>query len=180
MKPGRGTDRTPEKSPLRPASPGLVRLGSVARWGVYGASSLLFASGALWLVLHTWIRVEGAFGPEHHPLEAWLMRLHGLATLPAVLGLGALLPGHVLSAWCQRRKRSSGLPLLLAGLLLALGGWALYYVTGEAARPLVSISHWLLGLLLPALLLAHVLGARRERLADERAQASASRRTPGL
>ncbi len=180
MKDGRGNDRTPEKSPLRPAGQSGVRLGNAARWSVYGASALLLASGALWLVLHTWVRVEGAFGPAHHPAEAWLLRLHGLAALPAVLGLGALLPGHVLSAWCQRRKRTSGLPLLIACLLLALGGWALYYVADDAARSIVSISHWLLGLLLPALLLTHILGARRERLADERAQASAGHRTPGL
>lgn len=136
---------------------------------MYGLCLLLLITGAAWLVLHTWLRVEGPFGPEHHPLEVWLMRLHGLLALPALLGLGVLLPMHVWPAWRPRRRRTSGLVLLAACAVLALGGWALYYVADEMARPWVSVSHWVLGLALPALVLAHIIGARRERLVDERA-----------
>lgn len=145
------------------------RLGPLGRRAVYGLCLLLLLTGAAWLVLHTWLRVEGPFGPEHHPLEAWLMRLHGLLALPALLGLGALLPMHVWPAWRPRRRRTSGLVLLAACAVLALGGWALYYVADETARPWLSVSHWVLGLALPALVLTHILGARRERLANERA-----------
>lgn len=145
------------------------RLGPLSRRAVYGLCLLLLITGAAWLVLHTWLRVEGPFGPEHHPLEVWLMRLHGLLALPALLGLGVLLPMHVWPAWRPRRRRTSGLVLLAACVLLALGGWALYYVADEMARPWVSVSHWVLGLALPALVLAHIIGARRERLVDERA-----------
>lgn len=152
------------------------RLGPLSRRAVYALCLLLLLSGAVWLVLHTWLRVEGPFGPEHHPLEPWLMRLHGLLALPALLGLGALLPMHVWPAWRPRRRRTSGLVLLAACGLLALGGWALYYVAGDTVRPWVSVSHWLLGLALPALVLAHIVGARRERLADERA----GHRPPGV
>ncbi len=150
------------------------RLRPGSRRAVYGLCLLLLISGVAWLVLHAWLRVEGPFGPEHHPLEAWLMRLHGLLALPALLGLGALLPAHVWPAWRPRRRRGSGLVLLGACGLLALGGWGLYYVADEAARDWLSISHWGLGLALPALVLAHILGARRERLAEE------TRRPPGL
>jgi hypothetical protein len=152
------------------------RLGPLSRRAVYALCLLLLLSGAAWLVLHTWLRVEGPFGPEHHPLEAWLMRLHGLLALPALLGLGALLPMHVWPAWRPPRRRTSGLVLIAACGLLALGGWALYYVAGDTVRPWVSVSHWLLGLALPALVLAHIVGARRARQADERA----ARHRPGL
>jgi len=152
------------------------RLGPLSRRAVYALCLLLLLSGAAWLVLHTWLRVEGPFGPEHHPLEPWLMRLHGLLALPALLGLGALLPIHVWPAWRPRGRRTSGLVLIGACGLLALGGWALYYVAGDATRQWVSISHWVLGLALPALLLAHIVGARRERLADEHA----AHRPPGV
>jgi hypothetical protein len=145
------------------------RLGPLSRRAVYGLCLLLLITGAAWLVLHTWLRVEGPFGPEHHPLEVWLMRLHGLLALPALSGLGVLLPMHVWPAWRPRRRRTSGLVLLAACAVLALGGWALYYVADEMARPWVSVSHWVLGLALPALVLAHIIGARRERLVDERA-----------
>ena len=150
------------------------RLGPRSRRTVYGLCLLLLITGAAWLVLHAWLRVDGPFGPEHHPLEAWLMRLHGLLALPTLLGLGALLPAHVWPAWRARRRRRSGLVLLGACGLLALGGWGLYYVADEAARGWLSISHWALGLALPALVLAHIIGARRERLAEE------ARRPPGL
>lgn len=153
---------------------GAPRLGPRSRRAVYGLSLLLLITGATWLALHTWMRIEGPFGPEHHPLEAWLMRLHGLLALPALLGLGALLPAHVWPAWRPRRRRNSGLALLSACGLLALGGWALYYVADEAARGWLSVSHWMLGLALPAIVLGHIIGARRERCADE------ARRSPGL
>ena len=152
------------------------RLGPRSRRAVYALGLLLLVSGAAWLVLHTFVRVEGAFGPEHHPLEAWLMRLHGLLALPALVGLGALLPAHVWPAWRPRMRRTSGLALLITSAVLALGGWALYYVAEEATRAWLSVSHWVLGLALPALLLAHIVGARRER----RAQEGAVRRPPGL
>ncbi len=152
------------------------RLGPRSRCAVYALGLLLLGSGAAWLVLHTWVRVEGTFGPEHHPLEAWLMRLHGLLALPALVGLGALLPAHVWPAWRPRLRRTSGFALLVACAVLALGGWALYYVADDAARAWVSVSHWALGLALPVLLLAHIVGARRERRAGEHA----ARRPPGL
>jgi thiol:disulfide interchange protein len=73
-------------------------------------------------------------------------------------------------------RRTSGVALLSACAALALGGWALYYVADDAARGWVSVTHWVLGLALPALLLAHVVGSRRERRARERA----AMRPPGL
>jgi hypothetical protein len=66
--------------------------------------------------------------------------------------------------------------LLSACGLLALGGWALYYAADERARSWLSISHWGLGLALPTLVIGHIIGARRERLADEQA----ARRQIGL
>jgi hypothetical protein len=152
------------------------RLGPRSRRAVYALGLLLLGSGAAWLMLHHFVRVAGEFGPEHHPLEAWLMRLHGLLALPALVGMGALLPAHVLPAWRPRRRLGSGLVLLVACTALALGGWALYYVADDGVRDWVSVSHWGLGLGLPAALLAHILGARRERRAHERATA----RTPGV
>lgn len=153
---------------------GARRLGPRSRRAVYGLSLLLLITGAAWLALHTWMRIEGPFGPEHHPLEAWLMRLHGLLALPALLGLGALLPAHIWPAWRPRRRRNSGLVLLGACGLLAVGGWALYYVADEATRGWLSVSHWMLGLALPAIVLGHIIGARRKRCADD------ARRSPGL
>ena len=71
---------------------------------------------------------------------------------------------------------SVALYLGVMGATTALGGWALYYVADDAVRGWVSVTHWVLGLALPVLLLAHIVGARRERRAGEHA----ARRPPGL
>lgn len=152
------------------------RLGTLGRRSVYGLCLLLLITGVAWLALHTWLRVDGPFGQQHHPIEAWLMHLHGLLALPALLGLGALVPAHVWPAWGPRRRLPSGVGLLIACSLLALGGWTLYYVADEAARGWLSISHWVLGLALPGLVFAHVISARRER----RAEGRTGQRSPGL
>lgn len=152
------------------------RLGPLARRLVYAIGLVLLISGAAWLALHTWVRIPGAFGPEHHPAEVWLMRLHGLGALPALAGLGALMARHVGPGWRVQRRRTSGLGVLAVSGVLALGGWGLYYVAGDTARQWLAVSHWLLGLALPGLVLWHVIGARRERRAEE----GTARQRPGL
>lgn len=110
------------------------------------------------------------------------MRLHGLAAPPALAGLGALAARHIGPGWRVQRRRSSGAALLGACGVLAAGGWALYYVSGEAARHWLAVSHWALGLALPALVGWHVAGARRQRRADARSArlSAAGLRPPGL
>jgi hypothetical protein len=47
-------------------------------------------------------------------------------------------------------------------LLLTLTGYLLYYAGGEESRAVISITHWLTGLLVPALLTWHVLSGRSQ------------------
>ena len=46
-------------------------------------------------------------------------------------------------------------------VLLTLTGYALYYAGDERIRPVISVLHWGLGLVLPAALLWHILLGRR-------------------
>lgn len=146
-----------------------ARLAPWARRSAHGVGLVLLVSGIAWLVLHTWVRVPGAFGPAHHPAEIWLMRVHGLVALPALLGLGAVLARHVGPGWRVHRRRASGLALLLGTAVLALGGWGLYYANDDTLRHWLALSHWLLGLALPAAAVWHIVGIQRQRRAQERA-----------
>ena len=137
-----------------------MRLSSRHRQWIYWTSALLFGSGALWLICHYFVRIEGEFGPAPHPLESWALRVHGAAAMLALVVAGSLVPIHVRRAWHQRRNLLPG--ILLAGvlLLLAVSGYALYYFAGEEARPVISMLHWGVGLGVPALLVWHIAAGR--------------------
>jgi hypothetical protein len=130
---------------------------------VYGAFGALLATGVLWLVFHHFLRVEGDFGAEPHPLEPLWMKAHGAAAMAFLVVLGSLVRGHVRLGWKQRRHRPSGGAIVGASLVLAATGWALYYVGAEGLRAYVSIAHWTLGLAAPVLLAAHVVQGHRAR-----------------
>jgi hypothetical protein len=134
------------------------------RW-VYWAGALLFASGALWLLFHYFVRVHGEYGDTPHPLESWWLRLHGAAAMLALAVLGSLLPIHVRRGWHQHKNLAAGIALSGVALLLILSGYALYYFGGEEARPWISALHWILGLGTPFLLLWHISAGRKTRTA---------------
>ena len=58
-----------------------TRSARLARWQVLLliiSGTLLWLSGAAWLLLHYYGQVTGEFGPETNPLEPWFLRVHGL------------------------------------------------------------------------------------------------------
>lgn len=134
------------------------------RWqeqSVYWSLGLLIASGIAWLALDTWVRVEGEFGPEHHPAEHWLLIAHGVLAYAFLIVAGTVIPVHIKSGWAQRRNRKSGLSLGLSSAIAAATALGLYYAADEALRPLVSAIHWLVGLVILPALLIHAIRGRR-------------------
>jgi hypothetical protein len=144
-----------------------LRLGRRQQGWLYGSTAALFLSGALWLALERFFRIEGELGETAHPLQPWSLRLHGAAAMLFLAVLGSLVRGHVRLGWRLRLNTSSGVSLFAACLLLSLSGWALYYVSGESARRWASATHTTLGLALPLLLAVHALRGRtiRRRIA---------------
>jgi hypothetical protein len=142
----------------------ITRTARLARWQIWllGVSGLLlWLSGCLWLWLHYYGQVPGDFGPQTHPLEPWLLRLHGLMMIPALLGTGGLFVAHIPKGWKYRFQRVPG--SLLAALLLVLTftGYMLYYASGDGLRSSVSLLHWITGLSLPAFALWHYAGRKK-------------------
>ncbi len=143
-------------------SKAVIRLGPRHKKSLYAGFALLWLSGALWLAFHYFLRTEGAFGPEAHPLEAWWLRLHGLMAMAALVLAGSLAPNHIRLAWNRRRNHRSGLPMLALTVWLAGTGYALYYFPSDDNAAWLPLLHWIAGLALPLLLGLHIrLGRRR-------------------
>ncbi len=123
----------------------------------------LWLTGAAWLVVHYFARVEGEFGPEANPLEPWMLKAHGAAMIAALLGLGGLFVAHIGKGWSHRGQRVAG--LVLSGFLIVLiaTGWLLYYAGDEALRDWSSTLHWIVGLAAPAAFAWHYVNGRKQR-----------------
>ena len=148
--------------------PDTVRLGPWHQRTVYGATALLSLSGAVWLVLHFFMVRPGEFGETHHPLETWMLKVHGAAAMAGLIIYGSLLPIHIRRTWAIRRNIFLGIGLVVFMLLLTITGYLLYYAGGEETRPIISTAHWILGVIVPALLAGHVIsGKRRSRMAGD-------------
>jgi len=140
------------------------RLPAWQRRTLYVAGAALTLTGALWLALHY------GRGPADlpHPLEAWLMKLHGLAGFAALFMFGVLAAQHIPHGWRlsarhrHARQRGTGVALGTLAALLAATGYALYYFAPEGVRPALGWAHALLGLAMAALVLQHRRGSNRQ------------------
>lgn len=141
---------------------GKATLNRPLYYTLLAASAGLWASGALWLLLHHFARTQGPFGETIHPLEPVMLQLHGFFLIPALMAFGGIMFGHVGAVWRFRKNRGSGFVMLAAFALLAATGYALYYAGGDALRQAASLTHWICGLAAPAALLRHAFlrGAR--------------------
>ena len=121
------------------------RLPRWQRAALLAVALLLMASGIGWLALH--YSIGAGAGELPHPLEAWLLRLHGLAAFGALFLLGVLAGAHIPTGWRMsgrhRRgpQRGTGVALCTLGALLALTGWLLYYFAPEPVRPVLGWVH---------------------------------------
>lgn len=123
----------------------------------------LLVSGLAWLALHhawagSWWEVAGPAGSGGlpHPLEAWLMRWHGLSALAGLFAGGLVAAGHVARGWRLGWQRPTGLSLSILGALLALSGYALWYLVPESWHAAAGWAHAAAGALAFAVGALHV------------------------
>jgi len=136
------------------------KLGLGQRRWLHGTFAVLFLTGVVWWALHRWGDVETEFGPTPHPLNPWLLRVHGAAAMVALVVLGTLLSRHVRNAWRAGKNRLTGVGMLGFCGGLVVSGYALYYVGSEAGRALASWVHLVLGLVFPVVLVVHIWRGR--------------------
>jgi hypothetical protein len=129
-----------------------MRLAASLRYSLYGLVVALLASGIVWLAVHY-------FDVVSDDARAWTdlsMRIHGAAAMATLVVVGVAIALHVARAWRERKNRISGVFLAAVLFTLTFTGYLLYYAGGEAARAAASAVHWIIGLCLPLLLVAHV------------------------
>jgi hypothetical protein len=143
------------KKPRRP-----TRLPHWQEWSIYLSFGALLATGVVWLLLDWFVRVNGEFGPEHHPAEHWMLVAHGAAAYAFLVIVGAALPVHVVLGWNIGRNLKTGMTFLGASLILGVSALGLYYLGGDAARTQASLIHWIIGLAAAPVLLIHALRGR--------------------
>jgi uncharacterized protein YybS (DUF2232 family) len=126
---------------------------------------MVFASGVLLipnaLDMRLGWHVPWALGGD---LRAWMVSSHAASVYLTLLLAGALWTVHMRAGWLRQENVASGISLVLALSLLALTGLLLYYAGDEDLINSAVVMHIILGLMLPALLVGHILGARRARL----------------
>lgn len=157
-----------------------MRLSHGHRHWVYWSGAALFATGALWLVFHYFLRQHGEFGETPHPLEVWWLRLHGACAMLVLIVTGSLLPIHVRRGWHQRKNLLAGTVVVAILMLLIASGYALYYYGGEEARPLISALHWIVGLGAPVALIWHIARGRRTHSTNQQQPHQAALSKTGL
>lgn len=138
-----------------------ARLTGLRRQSVNVVGLIVWGTGVGWLIFHYFVQHKGEFGPEPSPLEPWWLKLHGAAGFAALWTAGLLWAVHVVNGWNSGRRRWTGSFAFAMVCALILTGWLLYYVGDVPARPVISLSHWIGGLALPALYLLHRLLERK-------------------
>ncbi len=138
----------------------------LVRWqriALYASGGFLLVSGTVWLALH--YSLGTGSGGLPHPLEAWVLRAHGLAAFAGLFVLGVLAAGHIPQGWrlSHRRRwegqRSTGLMLCVIAAVLALSGYALFYFASETVRPALGWAHAAVGVTMAVLIASHRRGA---------------------
>ncbi len=92
---------------------------------------------------------------------AYLLMLHGGATMVTLMLLGALVPLHMRRGWRGGRNRITGTVMASCNVVLITTSFGLYYAGSELLRPWMSNVHIGLGLCLPVLFLVHIFVGRR-------------------
>jgi hypothetical protein len=141
-----------------------LKSAKLAKWQlrlVSWSGGLLWLSGVAWLLLHNFFQVQGEFGPQTNPWEAWMLRIHGAMMIAALLGTGSLLVVHVWRGWSYRSQRAVGLTLISVVAVLVASGYLLYYLTDDTWRSTTGLIHWIIGLAALPVFMLHYLQGRQ-------------------
>jgi len=118
-------------------------------WAVVG-------TGTLDWIFDKWVRVQGAFGPEHHPLQPWISRAHTASAYLILISFGYLLHSHVRPGLKGKRKKVSGIAIVTFLSILAASSLPILYAADGMIRDTSTAVHTYMGLSIPLLLGIHL------------------------
>jgi len=136
-----------------------LRLDPRFRFSLYAAFSVLFVTGAGWLLADQ--MKDGSSAEAWQVTATYLLMLHGGAAMATLMLLGALFPLHISRAWRSRKNQTTGMVMVAFNAVLILSAFGLYYFGSDTLRPWTSGLHTGIGLGLPVLFIVHVVVGRR-------------------
>jgi hypothetical protein len=116
------------------------------RLAVYLIMGILWLSGCLWLCLDQFIAKRGEFGVTPHPWEPAILLIHGVIAILSMYLFGWITAHHILRWWPGRLRRLSGGTLGTFFFLLAVSGFALFFVSDDDWQRIAARIHDVLGL----------------------------------
>lgn len=131
------------------------------RLAVYVVSTLLWATGIVWLILDQFFARQEQFGRTPHPLESPLLLAHGLLAIGSAYLLGWVSARHVLLWWTAGLRRLSGTLFATLLAILALTGFALFFVSSDRWQRCAQLAHEALGVGIVLLAVQHWFFGRR-------------------
>ena len=141
-------------------------------WVNHAGWSLVASSGLAYGVLKNFVTSPDPDSRLPHPWQPAVLAVHVLAAPAAVFGLGLLFRRHALTRLSsgEPERRPTGIAMTLLAIPLALSGYILQTLTGDAARRWTGWGHAALGLVFTAGYALHPLTSR---LPDDAAEAAA-------
>jgi hypothetical protein len=131
-----------------------MKLTSIQRFFAHLTFFALFFSGLVWLLFNFYLDYETPF----RFLNAWNLRLHGLAAFGFLIIFGMILSTHISFNWqVKKNRRWSGIILTAIFTSLILSGYFLYYSGDDDFRSFSSYFHWISGLICLAFFMIHFL-----------------------
>jgi len=131
------------------------RMPAGERFWLNLAFLLLWASGVVWLVLDLWFARAQEFGVTPHPWQPPLLLLHGLVSVPVLYLIGWMSARHATLKWKLQTRRASGLIFAAFLLVLAVSGFALFFLTQESLQRAAALAHEVAGVLFTGTILEH-------------------------
>ena len=134
----------------------MIRLSKIHEYIIYLISVIVTISGFVWLYFDFFVRVETEYSLQVHPMQNIFLILHGSSSIIFLIILGSVLPIHVYKAWKIKNNRLSGGFFLLLFTILILTGIGLFYSAVEDNRRILSVLHWVIGILFPIFFVIHI------------------------
>ena len=136
------------------------------RHGLYAAFTVLFVTGAVWLIADA--EKDSPNGDFWQELSAKMLTIHGGTAMVTLVMLGALIPIHMQRAWRGRLNRLTGIAMVSLNVALVLTAFGLYYAGSDVFRAWISDLHIAAGLAFPLLIVLHIFIGRRDKRAAGR------------
>jgi hypothetical protein len=125
------------------------------RYAIYLVFGGLWLSGCGWLVLHQFFATPTDFGEARHPWEPPLLLIHGVLSLFTTYLFGWIMARHAADAWVMHKRRISGSLLTTLLVILAVSGFALFFLSDDAWQTRSAQVHEVIGLVVTLFAVEH-------------------------